>query len=50
MWTGTVWIKYIFKVMQQRLNLQGQLPQNWDFLKPQVVGPDFIEVMWKKPH
>lgn len=33
MWTGTIWMKYIFIVMQQHLKLQGQLPKNWDFLK-----------------
>lgn len=33
MWTGIVWMKSIFIVMQQHLKLQEQLLRSWDFLK-----------------
>lgn len=35
MWTGTVWTKFIFTVMQQHLKLQELLHKSWAF--PKVI-------------
>lgn len=35
MWTGTVWMKCIFTVMQQHLKLQELLHKSWGF--PKVI-------------
>lgn len=35
MWTGTVWMKCIFTVMQQHLKLQELLLKSWGF--PKVI-------------